>query len=166
VPQETIVPRANTLLHVGVPAPDFTLNSATGELVRLSALQGQKVALFFFRGSWCATCRVQLAQLRDHYDEYTQLQTRILGVTTQRAETMAEYCQAEGIRFPILIDPARLVTKQYDVYNLITWEGINMPHNATFLIDSTGIIRFVHVSIRSTDVPDEATLRATLAAME
>jgi peroxiredoxin Q/BCP len=166
VPQETIVPRANTLLHVGVPAPDFTLNSATGELVRLSALQGQKVALFFFRGSWCATCRVQLAQLRDHYDEYPQLQTRILGVTTQRAETMAEYCQAEGIRFPILIDPARLVTKQYDVYNLITWEGINMPHNATFLIDSTGIIRFVHVSIRSTDVPDEATLRATLAAME
>ena len=159
------MPRTNTLLQVGVPAPDFTLNSATGDPVRLSALRGQKVALFFFRGSWCATCRVQLAQLRDHFEEYTRLNTRILGVTTQRAEAMAEYCQAEGIRFPILIDPARLVTKQYDVYNLITWEGINMPHNATFLIDSTGLIRFVHVSIRSTDVPDEPVLRARRAEL-
>jgi peroxiredoxin Q/BCP len=141
------------------------LTSATGDPYRLSALQGRKVALFFFRGSWCATCRVQMAQLRDHNDEYTQLDTLILGVTTQRAESLTEYCQAEGIRFPILIDPNRIVTKQYDVYNLITWEGINVPHNATFLIDSTGVIRFVHVSVRSTDVPDEPTLRTTLAAM-
>ena len=159
------MPRTNTLLQTGVPAPDFALTSATGEPYRLSALQGQKVALFFFRGSWCATCRMQFAQLRDHLAEYTHLNTQIIGVTTQRAEAMAEYCQAEGITFPILIDPARLVTKQYDVYNLITWEGINVPHNATFLIDSTGIIRFVHVSVRSTDVPDEPLLRATLATM-
>ncbi len=159
------MPRTNTLLHTGVPAPDFTLNSATGERYQLSALQGQKVALFFFRGSWCAACRVQFAQLREQIAAYTQLNTQIIGVTSQRAEAMAEYCQAEGIPFPILIDPARLVTKQYDVYNLITWEGINVPHNATFLIDSTGIIRFVHVSIRSTDVPDEPLLRATLATM-
>lgn len=159
------MPRADTLLHVGVPAPDFTLTSATGEPYRLSALQGQKVALFFFRGSWCATCRVQIAQLRDHADDYARLNTHILGVTTQRAEAVAEYCRFEGVRFPILIDPARLVTKQYDVYNLVTWEGVNIPHNATFLIDSTGSIRFVHVSIRSTDVPDEPTLRAMLAEM-
>lgn len=159
------MPRPNTLLQVGVPAPDFTLTSATGEPLRLAALQGQKVALFFFRGSWCATCRVQMTQLRDHFDEYTQLGTRILGVTTQRAESLNEYCQAEGIRFPILIDPNRLVTKLYDVYNLITYEGINVPHNATFLIDTTGIIRFVHVSIRSTDVPDEPAIRAMLAGM-
>ena len=159
------MPRTNTLLQVGVPAPDFTLTSATGERYQLSALQGQKVALFFFRGSWCATCRVQFAQLRDHMADYTRLNTRIVGVTTQRAEAMAEYCQAEDITFPVLIDPGRVVTKQYDVYNLITWEGINVPHNATFLIDSTGIIRFVHVSVRSTDVPDEPELRATLATM-
>jgi peroxiredoxin Q/BCP len=165
MPQELVVPRTNTFLHVGVPAPDFTLTSATGERYQLAALQGQKVALFFFRGSWCATCRVQFAQLREQMAAYAQLNTQILGVTSQRAEAMAEYCQAEGITFPILIDPARLVTKQYDVYNLITWEGINVPHNATFLIDSTGIIRFVHVSVRSTDVPDEPALRATLATM-
>jgi peroxiredoxin Q/BCP len=165
MPQELFVPRQNTLLQVGVPAPDFTLLSATGEVYHLAALQGQKVALFFFRGTWCATCRAQMAHLRDHYAEYEQLQTRIVGVTTQRAPAVAEYCEAEGIRFPILMDPDRAVTKRYDVYNLITWEGINIPHNATFLIDTTGLIRFVHVSIRSTDVPDEPAIRAQLATM-
>jgi peroxiredoxin Q/BCP len=159
------VPRENTLLQVGVAAPDFTLLSATGEVYHLAALRGQKVALFFFRGTWCATCRVQMAQLRDHQADYDALQTLILGITTQRAPAVAEYCQSQGIQFPILMDPDRAVTKRYDVFNLITWEGINMPHNATFLLDATGIIRFVHVSIRSTDVPDEAALRAQLATM-
>jgi peroxiredoxin len=33
----------------GVPAPDFTLETATGETVRLSDLRGRNVVLFFVR---------------------------------------------------------------------------------------------------------------------
>jgi peroxiredoxin len=39
--------------QVGQPAPDFTLESRTGEPVKLSQFRGQKrVVLVFYRGQW------------------------------------------------------------------------------------------------------------------
>ena len=40
-------------VQAGRPAPDFTLESRTGEPVKLSQLRGQKrVVLVFYRGQW------------------------------------------------------------------------------------------------------------------
>ena len=48
------VPAANTALHVGQTAPDFTLASADGNPVALSDLlkQNRGVLLIFYRGYW------------------------------------------------------------------------------------------------------------------
>jgi peroxiredoxin len=46
------MPREQTLLQPGDPAPDFTLPSAAGPAYHLAALRGQPVALFFLRGTW------------------------------------------------------------------------------------------------------------------
>lgn len=37
---------------VGDAAPDFTLESRTGERITLSALRGRRVLLVFYRGHW------------------------------------------------------------------------------------------------------------------
>jgi cytochrome oxidase Cu insertion factor (SCO1/SenC/PrrC family) len=40
-------------VSTGMPAPDFTLESKDGELVRLSSFKGKKnVVLVFYRGYW------------------------------------------------------------------------------------------------------------------
>lgn len=40
-------------VQAGQPAPDFTLESRTGEAVTLSQFRGQKrVVLVFYRGQW------------------------------------------------------------------------------------------------------------------
>jgi len=47
------MPRENTLLAVGDPAPAFTLPDAGGTAHSpIAAGAGGKVALFFFRGIW------------------------------------------------------------------------------------------------------------------
>ncbi|HUS14745.1 MAG TPA: hypothetical protein VM536_06965 [Chloroflexia bacterium] len=48
------MPRDNTRLHPGDPAPDFTLPAPDGNLYRLASYRaaGRKIALFFFRGTW------------------------------------------------------------------------------------------------------------------
>jgi peroxiredoxin Q/BCP len=106
-----------------------------------------------------------MSQLRQHIADYERLDTQVLGITPQNPDFVRDYASANGITFPLLIDPDRTVTRLYGVYNLISREGINLPHNSTFLIDRAGIIRFVHVGLRSTDVPDEAALRALLATL-
>lgn len=107
-----------------------------------------------------------MSQLRQHDTELTAQGWTILGITAQSADAVAAYTQAQAIRFPILIDANRAVAQDYGVYSLISLEGFQMPHNSTFLIDSGGHIRLVHVGRRSTDVLDEAALLAALAAVE
>jgi cytochrome oxidase Cu insertion factor (SCO1/SenC/PrrC family) len=47
------IPDTATALRVGEPAPDFTLNDASGRPVTLAAYRGrQAVVLVFYRGSW------------------------------------------------------------------------------------------------------------------
>jgi len=91
----------------------------------------------------------------------------IFGVSAQRPEAVAEFATRTGITFPMLIDADREVTRVYGVHTLFSLDGlgpptVNLPHNSTFLIDSAGIIRFVHVSLRSDDIPDEAELLAAM----
>src|SRR5690242_16465042 len=106
-----------------------------------------------------------MAQLRQHVDEYARLDAQVLGVTAQQADAVADYLRREAIPLPVLIDADRAVTRRYGVYNLVSLEGINMPHNALFLLDPAGIIRQIHVSVQSTDMPDEAQVRAALEGM-
>ena len=159
------MPRENTLLQVGDPAPDFTLPDSGGQPYRLADLQGRRVALFFYRGTWCRTCQGLIGQLRQQAAAYERLGVQLLGVTTQGAAGVADYVRREQIAFPILIDDGRTVTRLYGVYNLISYEGVNLPHNSIFLLDRAGVIRYIHVSVRSTDIPDEPLLRATIEAM-
>lgn len=39
-------------LTIGQPAPDFKLPDQDGKAVKLSAAQGHKVVLVFYRGYW------------------------------------------------------------------------------------------------------------------
>jgi peroxiredoxin len=157
------VPQENSLLRLGDLAPDFTLRTAGGQPLRLADLRGRAVALFFFRGTWCGTCRGLMDQIRDHYADYQRLDAHVLGVTTQNADGLADYMRRAAIPFPIVLDPDRAVIRRYGVYNLLSFEGVNLPHNAVFLLDPAGVIRFVHVSRRSTDMPEEPLVRAALA---
>ena len=166
------MPREDTLLHAGDPAPDFWLPAADGTLHSPAQYwqQGRRVALFFFRGTWCGTCQGQIAQLRDQYPALTAQGWTVLGITVQAPEPIAEFARERRVPFPLLIDGDRAVSRQYGVYTSFSMQGIEMPtvnrpHNATFLIDSAGIVRLVHVSTKSTDVLDTAGLLAALAAV-
>ena len=81
---------------------------------------------------------------------------------------MAEYTRQEQIRFPVLIDADRAVSKLYGVFTPFSHDGfnmptVNMPHNSTVLIDGSGRIRYIHVGARSTDLPDESALLGAMA---
>ena len=43
---------AQSRIEVGQQAPDFTLESSTGQSFQLSSRQGEKTLLVFFRGTW------------------------------------------------------------------------------------------------------------------
>jgi peroxiredoxin len=67
------------------------------------------------------------------------------------------------VPFPLLLDEDRTVTKAYGVYHAIGFDAFNIAHPAAFVIDSSGIVRYIYVGSSQTD---RAPIEQLLSALE
>lgn len=64
------------------PAPDFSLQSMDGGMVKLSDLRGQVVMVNFW-ATWCGPCRQEMPHLEALYQRYGDLGFTLLGVNVE-----------------------------------------------------------------------------------
>jgi peroxiredoxin len=119
-------------------APDFTLRSSEGRNVRLAEQRGQ-VVLINFWASWCGPCRQEMPHLNRLYDKYHDAGFVMLGVNIDDdARTATNAAARWGVKFPVLLDADKAVSRLYDMGS--------MP--ATVLIDRDGQVRFLYRGYR------------------
>ena len=56
------------MIEEGKPAPDFELQSDSGETVKLSELRGRPVVLYFYPKDDTPGCTTEACEFRDAYD--------------------------------------------------------------------------------------------------
>ena len=119
-------------------APDFTLKSAEGRNLRLAEQRGQ-VVLVNFWASWCGPCRQEMPHLNRLYDKYKASGFTLLAVNIDDDPRTGSGTAAKwGLKFPVLLDADKAVSKLYDLGS--------MP--ATVLIDRDGRVRHLHRGYR------------------
>ena len=119
-------------------APDFTLKSAEGRNLRLQEQRGQ-VVLVNFWASWCGPCKQEMPHLNRIYDKYRASGFTLLAVNIDDdARHGAATASKWGLKFPVLLDAEKNVTRLYDL-------GA-MP--STVLIDRDGKVRYLHRGYR------------------
>jgi peroxiredoxin len=129
---------ASAALTAQTPAPDFTLRTAAGGNLRLQEQRGQ-VVLVNFWASWCGPCRQEMPHLNRLYDKYRASGFVLLGVNIDDDPHAAATAAARwGVKFPVLLDVEKAVSRQYDLGS--------MP--ATVLIDRDGRVRYLHRGYR------------------
>lgn len=120
------------------PAPDFTLRRADGPNLRLQEQRGQ-VVLVNFWATWCGPCRQEMPHLNRLYEKYRPSGFVLLGVNIDEdPKAAAELASRLGLKFPVLLDTDKRVSRLYDMSA--------MP--ATVLIDRDGRARFLHRGYR------------------
>ena len=129
---------AHAVVTPQASAPDFTLKSAEGRNLRLQEQRGQ-VVLVNFWASWCGPCKQEMPHLGRLYDKYRSSGFTLLAVNIDDdarhgAATAAKW----GLKFPVLLDTDKKVTRLYDL-------GA-MP--STVLIDRDGKVRYLHRGYR------------------
>lgn len=72
-------------LMIGLPAPDFTLDSPDGKKISLKDFKG-KVVLIDFWASWCGPCRRENPNVVAMYNRYKDKGFEILGVSLDRSK--------------------------------------------------------------------------------
>jgi peroxiredoxin len=119
-------------------APDFTLKSLEGKNLRLAEQRGN-VVLVNFWASWCGPCKQEMPHLNKLYDKYRAAGFTMLGVNVDEdTRTAIGAANKLAVRFPVLFDADKQVSKLYDLQS--------MP--ATVLIDRDGRVRYMHRGYR------------------
>lgn len=141
---------------INEPAPAFTLPTSNGQgNLSLPDYLGKWVVLYFYPKDFTPGCTVEAQRFQRDFSRYQAQNAQIIGVSADSVDEHAQFCTAEGLKFPLLADEDGAVSKMYG-----SWMGfLSMRH--TFLIDPEGILRerFVKVSpaVHSTEVLERLT---------
>jgi peroxiredoxin Q/BCP len=101
------------VLTEGQPAPDFELRSDTGETVRLSALRGTPVVLYFYPRDDTPGCTKQACGIRDAWSEFRAKGAVVLGVSPDGERSHAKFKEKHGLPFTLLADDGHELTDRY-----------------------------------------------------
>jgi thioredoxin-dependent peroxiredoxin len=138
------------LLREGEPAPDFELESDTGELIRLSDLKGKPVVLYFYPKDDTPGCTTEACEFRDAYDVFRNRGAEVLGVSPDDVTSHEKFRTKYELPFTLLADPDHKVAEDYGVwgekkYADKTYMGIN---RSTFIIDADGKVARAMLGIK------------------
>lgn len=102
------------LIEVGSEAPDFELNTSTGEAFRLSDLRHMlRVMMIFYPKDFTPVCTDQLIQVRKNINHIRRAGVEPIGINTDGAESHEKFRQAHGLNFELLVDQHAEVAKAY-----------------------------------------------------
>jgi thioredoxin-dependent peroxiredoxin len=137
-------------------APTFSLPTNTGTgTVSLADYAGKWVVLYFYPKDFTSGCTLEARKFQQDLSKYQQRQTEIVGVSADSIDSHAEFCDSEGLKFPLLADTDGAVSKAYG-----SWMGIySMRHS--FIIDPQGVLRATF-----TDVNPVAHSREVLTELD
>ncbi len=124
-------------------APEFTLPTNTGDgEVSLSDYRGKWVVLYFYPKDFTSGCTLEARRFQQDLSKYQSRNVQILGVSADDVDSHAEFCDSEGLKFPLLADTKGAVSKAYG-----SWLGVfSLRH--TYLIDPEGILREIFLDVR------------------
>jgi peroxiredoxin len=116
----------------GAPAPALALSDIEGRAHNLAAYRG-KVVLINFWATWCEPCRQEMPSIQRLRDKLSGKPFVVLAVNMDEPEArVRQFLSKTPLDLPILMDPNKVVTKQ--------WAVRVLP--VTFIIGTDGRIRY------------------------
>jgi peroxiredoxin Q/BCP len=130
------------MVEEGALAPDFELQSDSGETVRLSALRGSPVVLYFYPKDDTAGCTAQACGIRDAYDRFRQQGAVVLGVSPDTEASHLRFKDKYDLPFTLLADSNHAVAERYGVWVEKTRYGKRAMgmERSTFVIAADGTV--------------------------
>jgi thiol-disulfide isomerase/thioredoxin len=125
--------------QAGRVAPNCSLTPlGDGPPWELQELRGRVVWLDFW-ASWCSACAEALPFLDELDREFPDEDLQIVGINVDEdPEDAREFLARHPVGFRLAVDPSRSCPRDFDLPGMPT----------AFLIDRSGVIRYVHLGFR------------------
>ena len=142
-----------------VLAPDFTMVDADGKQIHLTEYRGKNIVLVFNRGFSWPYCRRHMAQLRQEYQKFVELNAEVIAIGPEDAQSFANWWHKEKMPFTGIPDPKHHIASVYGQQVKLLKLG-RMP--AMIVIDKSGYIRYHHFGESMSDIPEDEEVLSLL----
>jgi thioredoxin-dependent peroxiredoxin len=145
------------MVEEGKPAPDFQLETDSGETVGLKDFRGKPVILYFYPKDDTPGCTAQACGIRDDYGRFEDAGAVVLGVSPDTVKSHVKFKKKHDLPFTLLADPGHEVADEYGVwvekkYMGKTYWGVQ---RSTFIIDKDGKVEKVMHKVKPDTHADE-----------
>jgi thioredoxin-dependent peroxiredoxin len=149
------------MVEEGKPAPDFELQSDSGETVKLSDLRGKQVVLYFYPKDDTPGCTTQACGIRDVYGEFEREGAIVLGVSPDDERSHVKFKSKFDLPFTLLADVDHTVADDYGVWGEKSFAGKKYMgvSRSTFVIAEDGSVKGVMRDVKPATHADEVLAR-------
>ena len=130
-------------ITTGDTVPDFELPATGEKTIRLSALKGKNVVIYFYPKDSTPGCTLEGQDFRDNIEAFTSRNTVILGVSRDSIKSHKKFKANQSFPFDLLSDQAEQLCALFDVIKEKNMYGKKVMgiERSTFLIDDAGRLR-------------------------
>jgi len=138
------------VIEEGKAAPDFELQSDSGETVKLSDLHGKPVVLYFYPKDDTPGCTTEACEFRDAYDVFRDRGAEVFGVSPDDVSSHEKFKTKYELPFTLLADPDHAVAEKYGVWGERKFAGKSYMgiNRSTFVIDPDGKVARAMIGIK------------------
>jgi peroxiredoxin Q/BCP len=130
------------MLQEGDIAPDVTLQAQDGTPLKLSALRGRALVLYFYPKDDTSGCTREAKEFSADLAAFEREKTAVLGVSKNSPKDHARFIAKHGLSIPLATDPDGSVCEAFGTWVQKSLYGRKYMgiERATFLIDAQGRI--------------------------
>jgi thioredoxin-dependent peroxiredoxin len=136
-------------IAVGKPPPDFTAKAHDGTDLKLSALKGKPVVVYFYPKDETTGCTKEANAFRDAWKDLEKKGVVLIGISTDSLDSHRAFATHHELPFHLVSDPSGAIAKSFGVPNRAGFLG-----RQTFVIGPDGNVKKIY---RDVDVTKHAS---------
>lgn len=103
-------------LDIGSKAPDFTLPTNGGGKIKLSALKGQPVVVYFYPKDDTSGCTAEACSFTENIAAFNKIKATIIGISKDSVASHDKFVEKYGLKFPLASDEDGKVCEKYGTW--------------------------------------------------
>jgi thioredoxin-dependent peroxiredoxin len=125
-------------LKPGTPAPQFSLATSEGGLLRSTDYLGKRpVVIFFYPKDDTLGCTIESCAFRDSYADFVAAGAEVIGISADPVTSHLRFREKYSLPFILASDVDHTIAHAYDVPT----GPLGLAGRATFVIDKHGMVR-------------------------
>jgi peroxiredoxin Q/BCP len=130
-------------VQINKKVPNFDLPATGDKTIKLTALKGKKVILYFYPKDSTPGCTTEGQDFRDNHNKFKRAGAIVLGVSRDSIKSHENFKAKQEFPFDLISDKDETLCKLFDVIKEKNMYGKKVMgvERSTFLLDEKGTLR-------------------------